>query len=86
MGREKSELPNPSAGDSGRQRSGGEVLKEKGPHKQLRGTTTGSSLLLLDGMQQWSEALRQARVLRRKAGQQLLFLSFPGFVFASFHS
>ena len=62
------------------------MLKGKGPHKQLRGTIPGSSLLLLDSVQQWSEVLSQVQVLRRKAGQQLLFLSFPGFIFASFHS
>lgn len=33
MGREKGELPNPSAGDSSKQRSGGEVLRGNGPHK-----------------------------------------------------
>lgn len=60
------------------------MLKGKGPHKQLRGTITGSSLLPIDGMQQWSEMLHQVQVLRRKVGWQLFFLSFPGF--DSFHS
>lgn len=33
MGCEEGELPNPSAGDSSRQRSGREVLRGNGPHK-----------------------------------------------------
>jgi len=40
-------LPNSSAGDNSRQRSGGEVLKAERPHKQLSGTITGSSRRLL---------------------------------------
>lgn len=79
MGREEGELPNPSTGDSSRQRSGGEALKGKGPHKQLGGTITGSSLLLLlRCMQQWSEAQWQD-------GCSSFYPSLV-FVFAPFHS
>lgn len=76
MGCEEGELPNPSAGDSSRQRSGGEVLRGSRPHKNSK----EPPLPLLDSRQQWS------KVLRRNAGQQFLFLIFLGLVFASFPS
>lgn len=76
MASEKGELLNP--GDSSRQRSGEEVLGGNGPHKNSK----EPSLPLLDSRQQWSKVL----VLRRKAGQKLLFLTFLGLVFASFPS
>lgn len=73
---EEGELPNPSTDDSSRQRSGGEVLRGNGPHKNSATITPPPQQHTTVGQRCWCSEERRTAA----------FPAFLGLVFASFPS